>query len=143
MRTVSKLPACFLNLSHHMIDGKLFAKHIIPCDKNHMRLRQFIEILSLLQRVHIHQAAMVSGTLWGRSFPVLLNLHVKLVSFSIYGNAIQDCRPALQVLVILLDYLFQHPQLLSVHNNLQDIFCTFRFLKHIPHKHVAHQCKLV
>lgn len=51
-----------LNPAAGMVDRKPISQHIVPGDKNHISFRQFVKIPHGVQRVHVHQATVISGS---------------------------------------------------------------------------------
>ena len=139
---IPKIRSHLFDLSGHVVNGETVSKRIVPGDKNHIGLRQFIKILAGIQGVHIHQTAVITGPSGGCPFRILLDLHIKLPAPGILRHTVQNGGPALQIFIVFLQNLLQNLQIPLIHNHLQNIFCTFLFFKHIPHKRVAHERKI-
>ena len=89
MGSVMKWFPCGQIHSLNLIDGFLLPKEILLGDKNRVGIRQALKRFSFVQVFHIHDAGMVSGTVWGCAPVSPLHLDIVFFPGSICGIRIQ------------------------------------------------------
>ena len=118
MRSIVKNLAALLDHTSDHIDRPSLAQDIGFRDEDHIRLRQVCIILACLQRIRIHQAAVISGAALGCAFAASLNLDVEFLPVRPRMD-IETHTATVQVLQRVLRDHFRRSDLRLVQDDLQ------------------------